>query len=366
MFSRDEVSEKKNRIRTLLAELKLDGIYLKKRSNFSWLTAGGQNAVSIATEMGVAGLLIMPNKEYAISNNIEATRMEKEELLGDQGYEIRSFPWHEDQEVDLLRELGGSRIGSDHTLDGLSDISAKISPLRYSLTPWEVARYKKAGALNAQAAEDAAATIEPGDTECEVIGRVQERLWANRLDPVVTMCAADERIADYRHPIATEKKIRKRVMLSVTARKWGLIVSSTRFVQFGRLPEEIAEKYRINVEIDCIMMANTIPGKPAVEAYNKGIEAYEKYGYPDEWRLHHQGGAVGYVARDYKVTSETREIVQENQGFAWNPSITGCKSEDTIVATSTEPVIVSPTQSYPVIKVKVGNTLFRRPAILEK
>ena len=86
-------------------------------------------------------------------------------------------------------------------------------------------------------------------------------------------------------PIATEKRINKRAMLCVNARKRGLIISLTRFVQFGKIPDKIQKKYEANVYIDCVLMANTIPGKPAVEAFRKGLEAYKETGYADEYQF---------------------------------------------------------------------------------
>ena len=191
-------------------------------------------------------------------------------------------------------------------------------------------------------------------------------MWSNRLDYITTFCAADERIVDFRHPIATEKKVKKRVMLCVNGRKWGLIVSLTRFVQFGKIPEELRKQYNANVYIDCIMMANTIPGKPIVEAFKKGIEAYKEMGYPEEYQFHHQGGAIGYTGRDYKVNFQTTEIVQENQGFSWNPSIAGTKSEDVMLATSNGPVLLSKPIIFPHLEIKGGDYTFIRPDILEK
>jgi len=156
-------------------------------------------------------------------------------------------------------------------------------------------------------------------------------------------------------------------MLCVNARKWGLIVSLTRFVQFGKIPDELRKKYEANVYIDCVLMANTIPGKPVVEAFKKGLEAYKEMGYPEEYQLHHQGGAIGYVGRDYKVNSQSTEIVQENQGFSWNPSITGTKSEDVMLATSKGPILLSKPIIFPQLKIKIGGDyIFVRPDILEK
>jgi hypothetical protein len=47
-------------------------------------------------------------------------------------------------------------------------------------------------------------------------------------------------------------------MVSVNARKWGLIVSLTRFVHFGPVPGELMERYLVNVYIDCVFMAATL------------------------------------------------------------------------------------------------------------
>jgi Xaa-Pro dipeptidase len=362
----EEIEAKKKRLRGLLQEMALDAVYLKKQSNFSWLTGGGSNVVGITLELGVVGLLITPVRAFAVCNNIEAPRMEKEEKLEELGFEIHSFPWYEEREEQIVRELaGGSRIGADHPLADFDEVSLKINPLRYPLTPWEVERYKQAGRLTSTAIEETARRVKPGDKECAVVGRLSKRLWADRLDYVTTFCAADDRISDFRHPIATEKRIRETAMLCVNSRWRGLIISLTRFVHLGSVPQELRRKYEANVLIDCTFMAATVPGRPVVEAFREGIKAYERAGYPDEYRLHHQGGAIGYVGRDYKVNFRSEEIVQENQAFAWNPSITGSKSEDTMIATASGPVLLSRPVLFPELNIEVGGIEFSRPDILE-
>jgi Xaa-Pro aminopeptidase len=155
-------------------------------------------------------------------------------------------------------------------------------------------------------------------------------------------------------------------MVSVNARKWGLIVSLTRFIHFGKLPKELKDKYEANVFIDCTLMAHTRPGIPVREVFQKGIEAYHSKGYPEEWKLHHQGGSIGYIGRDYRVNIKTPDIIQENQAFTWNPSITGTKSEDTILAASTGVEMITRPVLYPTLSLTVAGIPFTRPAIFEK
>jgi Xaa-Pro aminopeptidase len=205
-----------------------------------------------------------------------------------------------------------------------------------------------------------------GEKESAVVGRLCKELWKDRIDPVTLMSAADDRISNFRHPIPTEKRIEKYLMVSVNARKWGLIVSLTRFVYFGKLPKELREKYEANVFIDCTLMAHSRPRVPAREVLQNGIEAYKEKGYPEEWKFHHQGGSIGYTGRDYRVNFKTPDIIQENQAFTWNPSITGTKSEDTIIVTSKGPVMITRPFLYPTLSLSVAGISFIRPDVLEK
>jgi antitoxin VapB len=50
--------------------------------------------------------------------------------------------------------------------------------------------------------------------------------------------------------------------------------------------------------------------------------------------------------------------------YAWNPSITGTKSEDTILVTETGNEILTSISGWPVISVDIDGDTIERPAIL--
>jgi Xaa-Pro dipeptidase len=363
----DEIKEKERRVREFLKSKGLKGLLLKRQANFSWMTCGGLNLVGIATEMGATTLLITENSKFLISNVIEAPRMINEEGLERQGFIVKTFPWHEDQEVSIVKEIvREGPLGSDAPFPNAMVLPEEVAKLRYSLTPEEQKRYRWLGKRVSTALEKTMMKTKKGEKESAVVGRLCKELWKDRIDPVTLMSAADDRISNFRHPIPTEKRIEKYLMVSVNARKWGLIVSLTRFVHFGKIPEELKTKYEANVFIDCTMMAHTRPGIPAKEVLQKGINAYQEKGYPEEWKLHHQGGSIGYTGRDYRVNLKTLDIIQENQAFTWNPSITGTKSEDTIIATSKGLEMITHPILYPTLSLNVAGISFTRPAILEK
>jgi Xaa-Pro dipeptidase len=363
----DEIREKERRVREFLRSKNLKALLLKRQANFSWMTGGGLNLVGITTELGATALLITEDSKFVISNNIESPRMIDEERLEKQGFIVKTFPWYEDYEAPLARELMGERpFGSDVPFQNAMMVAEDVARLRYSLTPEEQGRYRWLGEKVSLALEKTLMKAKKGETESEVVGRLCNELWKDRIDPITLMSAADDRIFQFRHPIPTEKKIKKYLMVSVNARKCGLIVSLTRFVYFGKLPRALRKKYEANVFIDCTLMAHSRPGVPARDVLQKGIDAYREKGYPEEWKLHHQGGSIGYTGRDYRVNFKTPDLIQENQAFTWNPSIAGTKSEDTILATPEGPEMITHPIRYPTLSMEVENFSFLRPAILEK
>ncbi len=267
----DEIKEKERRVREFLKSKGLKGLILKRQANFSWMTCGGLNLVGITTEVGATTLLITENSKFVISNNIEAPRMVHEEGLEKQGFIVKTFPWYEDQEVSIVKELiGEGPLGSDVPFPNAQMLTEDVARLRYSLTPEEIERYRWLGEKVSFALEKTVMKTKKGEKESEVVARLCKEIWKDRIDPITLMAAADDRVFKFRHPIPTERKIEKYLMVSVNARKWGLIVSLTRFVHFGRLPRELKKKYEANVFIDCTMMAHTRPGVPAKEVLQEG------------------------------------------------------------------------------------------------
>ncbi|WP_195277425.1 M24 family metallopeptidase [Anaerotruncus rubiinfantis] len=362
----EEIQIKLDRIRKALERLSLDAVYLKRQDNFAWMTGGGINYVGLG-EMGNCSLLITRDSQYAITTNIEAARMRDEEKLEDLGYPIHCQTWYENAfEGETIRRLVPSgKVGFDHGNPAGPNISNEIRLLRFSLTESEVERYLVGGYLTARAIEETIAQARPGDSELSIIGKLAHRIRETGLDVVSAMCAADDRISNYRHPVPTDRIVRERVQLGGNMRYRGLIICCTRLMNFVPVSSQLASQYRANVEIDCTLMANSIPGQSFVSALEAGQKAYEAHGYGEEFKLHHQGGPIGYAGRDYRVDFSTPGLIQENQAFCWNPSITGTKSEDTVIATSHGIIPVSRPVICPVMTVTVEDQTFTRPAIWE-
>jgi antitoxin VapB len=154
-------------------------------------------------------------------------------------------------------------------------------------------------------------------------------------------------------------------MLVLCGRRDGLVCSVTRLVHFGRLPDELRQKADATARVDAVFLANSRPGRSLGDVFQAAVEAYRSTGYPDEWHLHHQGGLAGYEPREVVAVPGLRDNVVTGQVYAWNPSITGTKSEDSILVGAQDNEVLTHIAGWPTISVAVSGLEIERPAILE-
>jgi len=360
----NEFEIKQNYIRALLAEKNLDALWLQRVSSFAWATCGGAAYINTATTTGAATLLITPNARYVLTNNIEAARLEKEQQLGAQGWEFRTAYWHAANPA-IAELTRGLRLGSDFPAPNATDLSNEMARLRAHLTPEEGERFGALGKLGAAAMDAAIRSVRPGQTEFEIAARLAQETEARGAQAIVNLIATDERIFAYRHPLPTAKKLSKYAMLVLVARKWGLCCSITRLVHFGKLPDELRRKMDACARIDATFIAATRPGAQLRDVFQRAVDAYTATGFANEWHLHHQGGAAGYEPREYLGNLNSNDVVAVGQTYAWNPSITGTKSEDTILVGEQNNEVITAIPGWQTLSVTIDGQTIPRPAILE-
>lgn len=366
----DDFREKTARLRSLLQQESVDCIVLSYSHNFAWLTGGARNFVNMAMSAGVASLAITATKVMLVTNSIEGHRLMHEEMDGLQ-CEIMMYedPWYDQgkhAEV-AKRELNVKCVVSDVAN---AQIEAALIKLRSELTPYEVEMYRALGLECGQVIEDVARQVKRGDSEWKLAGRISDQLWQRGITPVVILVAADERIDNIRHPLPTTKWVHNKAMLVLGGRRAGLIVSVTRLVYLVNhegesIPDDLVERHNAVTYVDAVAMHYTRPGVKANELFGHLVHAYEKHGYPTEWQLHHQGGLTGYNSREW-IASPTQ--IAASHAYSWNPSVTGTKSEDTVLLVASEGSIkreiISMTSTWPTITHQVEGESIERPAIL--
>jgi Xaa-Pro aminopeptidase len=357
--------QKQQAIQALLDQHGLDALLMRKASSFAWATHGASSYINTASTYGEAALLVTRGGRYLIANNIEATRLEKEEGLKVQGWDFQIEPWYESSSA-VADLTAGLKLGADAPYAGAVDFSGAVARLRARLTADEMERFRTLGGLCADAMDEAIASVEPGMNEDEIAAALMESTQNKGVQPIVTLIATDDRIYNYRHPLPTGKVLEKYAMLVLCGRWKGLVASITRLVHFGTIPDELRRKIEAVAQIDAIMINATRPGRKLSDVFADARQAYAETGYADEWKLHHQGGPAAYEPREWVATPSSDDLVEANQAYAWNPSITGAKSEDTVLVDELGWDVVTEISDWPMIQVNLPDgTHLNRPDVLE-
>lgn len=360
-----EVQQKIDDIRGWLEDASLAGVVLGSQSNFAWITGGGRSHVSIGAEAGVASVVVTRDAAVLITTNIELARLLDEEVPG-LPFEALEYPWQQQEGSAQIaaRFCEPAKCAADLPSDDLSPIDDGFLELRRVLRPPEIARYRDLGRDAAACVGIACRSAEPGDTEHDIAARLARECEKDDILALVNLVAADERIARYRHPLPTTNRLRGTLLVALTGRRHGLHASVTRMVSFGVPDDELVSRHRAVTQVDARAILESSPGATLGEVMAREIDSYEREGFPEEWRLHHQGGLTGYAGREVFAVPGSPYKLKSNQAVAWNPSITRVKSEDTVLITEDGPEILTRDPEWPEQPVEISEGALPRPSLL--
>jgi Xaa-Pro dipeptidase len=328
-----------SRLRELMARRGVEAVVLRRPENFAWYTGGGNSRVEYAAPLGAADVVVTREHEWVLTSTIEGPRMRAEETPG---FEVAEYPWHEGPGAALRELVGASSLGADVDLPGAVDLTDDLSALRRVLDRDAVERLRSVGADLTAALAEAAAAVQPGITEHDAAMEIAGACRGRGLVPTVLLAATHDRIGRYRHPLPTDAPLERRVMLVASAQRGGLYANLTRIVDFEEPDAELARRQAAADEIlERMRSEATRPGRSLADAFADCRRFYADAGFPDEWRLHHQGGMTGYASREVIATPNTDFPVEVGQAFAWNPSVTGAKAEETFVLTEAGAEVVT-------------------------
>ncbi len=327
------------RLRALMERRGLDAVVLRRPPNFAWFTGGADSRVDHLAAEGVADAVLSLDQEWVLTSNIEAPRMRSEQTPDD---EVIEYPWFEDREAALRGLAGDMTLGADVPISGTTDLSEDVALLRRTLDPDAVESLRAVGADATAAMRETAGAVERGMTEFDVAAILEAACRRRGLSAPVLLAAADDRIRLHRHPVPVGARIERRAMLVASAERGGLYANLTEMVELDEPDPELARRQAATEQILTRMREEaTRPGRTLAEAFQDCTGFYADAGYPDEWKLHHQGGLTGYGSRELIATPASHHVIAVGQAFAWNPSITGAKAEETFVLTESGPEVVA-------------------------
>ena len=334
-----DAAQKRERVRVWLQDSGYDGVVMTTRKHFAWVTGGGDNHVLQNSEMGFCAIVITPTQQYLVAHSMDAERLWEEQASG-QGYELVPLYWHEGDIRSKAVALAGARVASDTEFPGTDYVDGSLVDLHYPMSALELDRLRWLGQFLDGLFTRIGRSVTPGQTEREIAHQLQCAHLKAGIQTDVLIAGSDERPFKYRHPLPTEKRLEKYLMLHTAARRWGLHCNLTRFVHFGPPTERIRRVTDAAGEVAAKVILSLKPGVKFSDILSWQKEWYAEAGFPGEWHYHYQGGPTGYVVVDGERCL-TSKVVQVNQPYEWFITVTGTKAGELVLLTESGPEVVS-------------------------
>jgi Xaa-Pro aminopeptidase len=341
---------KRRRLDAYLRDHDLEAVWFARPNSFAWLTGGGNNVVDREAPHGVAAVGYDGDDVRVVTDNIEAARLADEELP--HGDAVESYEWYSESLADALVDRSPTPAAADVDVPGWASVDP--ATLRQPLTDADVERYRALGHEAATAVERVCRELQSDDTEQEVAAALRVALSARGIESPVALVGGADRVGTHRHYTPTDTRLGDYALVSVTAQRGGLHASLTRTVAFDPpawLTERHAAAARVETSaLDATRTAAANAGR-AGNVFADVREAYSEVGWEGEWRNHHQGGAAGYDGREWIATPGHEARVFEPMAYAWNPTVQGAKSEDTVLVTDDGFETLTETGEWPTLEV---------------
>jgi antitoxin VapB len=319
------------------------GLVLTRPSSVAWASAGMNPPIDRTAAIDTVWLAVGPENYTVITTKVEKPRLVAE--LVPPGVEVVAVDWFDEA---ALAQAAVQALGSapaDLASDGHPafghDVSDELVRSRLSLSEAEQLDLAELAVDATLAVESALREWRPGDSDFEIAARVASATEAVGADAPVLLVGGDERLANFRHPVANGARPERVVMAVLVARRAGLHVALTRYVA-----TDVSDEFRSGLERTQRIHARTLDavrvGSTHGDVMTTLAAAYDDTGWHDEWQNHYQGGPIGFGQREFEIapgqTTSTwwDQPISSGLAVAYNPSLPGgLKDEDTYLLTPT-------------------------------
>lgn len=335
------------RLEAYLETEELESVWFARPNSFAWAT-GGNNIVDRDADTGVAAAGYDGDELVVVTNSIEADRLRAEELPDE--IPVIEEAWYDTTLEAIVREHAETPAAADFDIPGQEFTRVDPTPLRQPLTEAEIEAYRGLGRDTAASIEQVVHELRPEDTEHEAAAALRIALSTRGIDAPVVLVGGSNRAQQYRHYTPRRDELGSYALLSVTARRDGLYASCTRTVAFDP-PAWLEERHEAAARVEATALASTQSqcraGGTAGDVFADIQDAYATVGHETEWQQHHQGGAAGFAGREWIARPDSTDPLHMPMAYAWNPTVQGAKSEDTVLVTEEGFEILTETGSWP-------------------
>jgi Xaa-Pro dipeptidase len=361
---RADVDAKQARVAALLQEIGCEGLLVFEPDNFGWLTSGACARGSL--DLGQHPALYFSNEQrWLLAGNADSQRLFDEEMDG-LGFQLKEWPWHWGRDQLVADLTQNRRVACDRPLGNHKCVGPELARLRRVLTTYEQACFFALGLVVSHALEATCRTMPAGETEREVAGQLSHRLFHRGALPLLIGVAADGRSKIYRQFGFTSTPIRKHCVVVAAARKYGLCAMASRTISFGAPEQSFREEHNAAAKVSAMYQASTYPDAMPREILKAAREIYKFTKSEHEWLQCPQGHVCGRAPVELALTPQTEDLFQSGWGITWRASVGAATSCDTFLVTEQNPALITPTEPWPLKRIRIQGEEILRPDILQR
>jgi hypothetical protein len=203
-------------------------------------------------------------------------------------------------------------------------------------------------------------------TEREAASQVAHRLIHRGAVPLHVGAAADGRSRLYREVGYTSTSIRRYAVLSASARKYGLCVAAARAVSFGPVDPDFQKEQNAVCRVSASYLASTWPDAVPREVLTAGRRIYVISSFEHEWMQAPQGWLTGRSLVEMPLTPKTEDLFQPGWAVTWSANAGAASGCDTFLITDEGPQTMTPSEAWPLKRIRIQGAEFVRPDVLER
>jgi hypothetical protein len=361
---RADIDAKMGHVAALLQDVGCDGLLLLDADNFAWLTSGASTRGTLDPRDQPAAYC-NGEQRWVLCNNVETQRLFDEEIDG-LGFQLKEWPYHWGRDQLLADLIQGRRVACDQPLGECVVVADRLRQLRRKLTLYEQACLEALGGIVAHALEATCRTLQPGISEREIAAQVGHRLLHRGVVPVQLGVAVDGRSRNYRQHGFTATLLQHSAVVTATGRKYGLCATASRSLCFGELDKDYRNEHNSVCKVSATYLASTWSDAVPREILLAGRRIYLLSGFEHEWLLAPQGWVTGRSPVELALLPHTEELFHAGWAVTWHASSGAALSCDTFLLTEQGPKTMTPTEVWPLKRIRVQGVEFVRPDVLQR
>jgi hypothetical protein len=137
-------------------------------------------------------------------------------------------------------------------------------------------------------------------------------------------------------------------------------------VSFGPPPDDLRQDHNAVCRVSASYLASTWSDAVPREILLAGRRIYHISNAEHEWVHCPQGYITGRAPVELNLTPQTEELFQSSWTVTWNASAGVALSADTFLITEDGPKAVTPTEVWPLKRIKIQGIEIVRPDVLQR